>query len=371
MKILLILPSLALGGAEVSTAKMAIHLKKLGADVTILTFVHLDTQIFQLLKNNNIGIVVTNKTPKKHKYYSFSNMLFLHRYLKNNDFDIVHAQLFPAQLSLACVKLVSKHNIPFITSEHSTNNRRRNKWFFKPIDYLVYKQFDKIITISPTVEVELTNWVPHIKERCEVILNGVNIEEFQNKKNTNHSDAQKQNLYVLSVGRFFPPKGHYILLKAFALTSGMELYLAGDGPLKDELLKLAEELKIKDRIHFLGIRSDIPELINNADIYVQPSLWEGVCIANLEAMAGGLPVIVSDVAGLSEVVEDSGLKFPRGDHVKLAECLTLLKEDKALRDKLSAMSQERAKDFSLEKTVKQYYALYEKCIASCEKSNAK
>ncbi len=94
--------------------------------------------------------------------------------------------------------------------------------------------------------------------------------------------------------------------------SNVELLLVGDGVKRPDLERLAAELKIVERVRFLGNRSDVPDILAAADIYIQPSRWDGFGIAALEAMAAGLPVVVSNVPGLRDVVGDAGLLFEAG-----------------------------------------------------------
>ncbi len=111
-------------------------------------------------------------------------------------------------------------------------------------------------------------------------------------------------LLVLSVGRLTEQKGHIYLLEA--IPGIIEQFpstvfaIAGDGPLRAELEARAERLGISKSVHFLGMRSDVPALLQMAHIFALPSLWEGLPIALLEAMAAGLPVVATRVEGVEE-----------------------------------------------------------------------
>jgi glycosyltransferase involved in cell wall biosynthesis len=115
-------------------------------------------------------------------------------------------------------------------------------------------------------------------------------------------------------------------------------------------------------VHFLGIRHDIPELIAAANLYVQPSTVDGFCLAALEAMAGGLPVIASDIPGLSGIVGSGGLLFPAGDHRRLAECIRMLLTDTQLAKELAARGINRAQQFSIDKTAAEYQNIFERIV---------
>jgi len=350
MKILHIIPSLNLGGAETLVTKMAVMAKNKGCDVKILVFKKVNNHLTDLLAANNIEVTAASSN----KNYSPSNILFILKYLGSQVFDVVHAHLTPAQLWVALASLLLRKRIPLLTTEHSTHNRRRKLWF-KPLDYFIYSRFAKIIAVSQLTQDKLVEWLPLIKNKCQVINNGVDLKEFAIKAG---NKLCQQHIAVLCVGRFYEPKGQEYLLNALALTSGMELFLAGEGPLRSKLEQMTYKLNIADKVHFLGNRADIPNLIKAADIYVQPSLWEGLCIATLEAMAGGLPVIASDVSALNYVVGQTGILFPAKDSKELANKLMKLASDKELRAKLALLSITRAQDFSLSKTFQKYYNLY-------------
>lgn len=362
MKILQILPNLNIGGAEVLTVKMSILLKRMGCEVTFLTFVFVENYLTKLLEANNIHVVVV---PKNRfyisRYYSLRNVFFVANYLKNNRFDIVHSHLTSTQICMACVRYFYRNKVISITTEHSTYNRRR-KWFFKPVDYFLYSQFDRVIAISEATKTELVKWVPGVDNICEIIFNGVDLSEFIGEKTAAGMNDERCSLSVISVGRFEVQKAYDILIKAFALTEEMCLYLVGEGALKEEMMLLVKDLKIEDKVFFLGHRSDVASLLSSADIYVQSSLWEGFGIASVEAMASGLPIIASDVLGLGDVVGRYGMLFPAGDYKKLANLLMLLRSDNKLRKKMSDLARRRASDFSLSVTVEKYFSLYRKML---------
>ena len=129
---------------------------------------------------------------------------------------------------------------------------------------------------------------------------------------------------LLCVGRLVPIKGHDVLLRAFAqardAVPGLELQLAGSGPLEDDIRRRAEELRLGESVRFLGLVSPIEPLLEAAGIVVVPSLGEGFGMVALEAMERGRAVIASDVGGLPEIVVDgeTGLIVPRADHDRLA-----------------------------------------------------
>ena len=137
-----------------------------------------------------------------------------------------------------------------------------------------------------------------------------------------------------------------------------ELLLVGDGDLRLQMQRLSMELGIADRVHFLGRRPDIPQLLKMADLYVHASNYEGFGIAAVEAMSAGLPVVASDVPGLGEIVKGAGMLVPPGDDEALAKAINDVLESPTLREQLAAASQKRAADFSIERTVDAFIETY-------------
>jgi glycosyltransferase involved in cell wall biosynthesis len=154
------------------------------------------------------------------------------------------------------------------------------------------------------------------RHKIRYIPNGVDTERF--KPNLEDRLKFRKELGVdgfvwLAVGRFDPPKDYPTMLQAFARVvhkhSNTILLIAGDGPLRKTMENLARELGIEKRTKFLGIRRDIPQLMNAADAYVMSSSWEGMPNVLLEASATGLPIVATDVGGNREIVLDGVTGF--------------------------------------------------------------
>ncbi len=174
---------------------------------------------------------------------------------------------------------------------------------------------------------------------------------------------------LLTVGRLTVQKGHTVLLDAIAQlkTSGTQsaFAFAGDGPLRAELEQTTQHLGIADHVRFLGVREDINELLLAADIFVQPSLWEGLSLALLEALLAGLPVLATGVEGVVDVVEDgrSALLVPPTDATALASAIERLLEDAGLRERLGLAGQQRVKTrYSIEHMGKAYEDLLHRLV---------
>jgi glycosyltransferase involved in cell wall biosynthesis len=206
-----------------------------------------------------------------------------------------------------------------------------------------------------------------------VIENGIDLIELRKPADKLLKRSQlgfgDKDVLILTVGRLTVQKGHTYLLDAIARINieGVKYLFVGDGPLRAELEAKAKDLGISKTVFFLGVRSDIEELLFVADIFVQPSLWEGLSLALLEALMAGLPVVATRVEGVIDVVEDekSALLVPSKDAEALAKALTRLISDGGLRYRLSAEGLERVKkSYSVENMCKSYESLIIKLLSN-------
>lgn len=145
---------------------------------------------------------------------------------------------------------------------------------------------------------------------------------------------------VVCVAKMLEQKGHRFLVDAMATPplrdTAMHVVLVGEGPLRDEIRGRARDFGLLDRLHFVGNRSDVPALLAEADAFVLPSMWEGLPMALLEAMAAGLPIVATSVAGTRQVIDDGrhGLLVAPGDAGALATALDRVVRQADLRRRL-------------------------------------
>lgn len=174
----------------------------------------------------------------------------------------------------------------------------------------------------------------------------------------------EEDFLVLTVGRLAVQKGHTYLLEAIPKIvfryPKLHFLFAGDGPLRGQLETQAKKNGVSERVRFLGIRDDVGELLSASDAFVQPSLWEGLSLALLEALMAGVPVLATSVEGVVDVVEHekSALLVPPKDAAALSDALRRLVEDEDLRMRLSSQGQTRAeKSYSIDTMCRSYEKL--------------
>jgi len=200
--------------------------------------------------------------------------------------------------------------------------------------------------------------------RAVAIHNGVDLERLRARAQT-PAPGLPAGFLVGTVGRLDPVKGLEHLVDAASIVApradDARFVLAGDGPERAALEERARRLGLGDRVAFLGHRDDIPAVLAALDVFVLPSLSEGLSNALLEAMALGRPIVATDIGPNAEVVRDreSALLVAPADPQALADAILGLRQDRALGERLGRAAQAAVeKDFSLARSVERYLALY-------------
>ena len=354
MKILHVITSLRTGGAEKLMVDLLPRLRDLGNEVELLVFDGIRTPFYEQLEAEGIKIHALRIGGS---VYNPLNIFKLTPYLKK--FDIVHTHNTAPQLFTAIAHKFCS-NCRLITTEHSTNNRRRSIKLFSFIDKWMYKQYDHIICISNIAETSLKNYLKGRIDNISTINNGVDISKYMNAEpNQEILNQFKGKKTAIMVAGFRWEKDHKTLIKAYQhLPEEYHLLLAGTGVLQPEYEKMCQELDLKDRIHFLGMRSDIPQLLKSVDLVIMSSHFEGLSLSSIEGMASGKPFLASNVNGLREVVEGAGVLFPHEDDKTLADEIQKISEDKEYRKKVISLCQQRAKQFDIKLMTESYNKLY-------------
>jgi glycosyltransferase involved in cell wall biosynthesis len=207
-------------------------------------------------------------------------------------------------------------------------------------------------------------------EPAAAIANGIDSDSFR-RPGARHQWRQENgfgegDFLIASVARLEPQKNPLGLIDAFAQAFGedlrMRLLLAGDGSLRDASREYAVRRGVGERVHFLGVRAEIAEMLSACDLFASSSHWEGSPLAVMEAMAAGLPVVATAVGGVPELVADgeSGLLVPPGEVRAFAAALANLARDPGRRCKMAVAAQRRAAAFSVDAMVASYAALFER-----------
>jgi glycosyltransferase involved in cell wall biosynthesis len=205
--------------------------------------------------------------------------------------------------------------------------------------------------------------------RIRTIPNGIDMPRYEAVDKTELRQRLgliPNRTYVTIVARFHPVKDHATLLHAFRDVAGVsadvDLLLVGDGPLRGEIERQISELGMGERVRLVGIQSNVPDWLRASDIFALSSVSEAASITLLEAMASGLPAIVTAVGGNPELVRDgvNGLLVARGDVQGFSQAILKLLREPLTRMAMGASGMTRVRDeFLLDDTIRHYARLYD------------
>ena len=314
-------------------------------------FVNMDVPVFVVKKREGID-------------YSLPFRLSI--LFRRQKIDLIHTHnISPYLYGVTGAKLAQ---VPVIIhTEHSNLFPNQRKLIIA--ERFLAKISDIIISDSQKVEQFLIRNQNISQKKITTILNGIDIDSFDivvdKLKKRRELGIEIQDLTVGNVARLVSVKDHNTLFIAFKKVSevfdNVKLIIAGDGPLRNKLENLRQELGLSEKIILLGNRRDIPELMAIFDVFVLSSISEGLSLTLLEAMAAGRAVVATNVGGNPEVVEDkvTGMLVPPGNSLVLAEAIIELLKDKRKQKEMGELGRKRVEQyFSLNTMVKRYEAIY-------------
>lgn len=236
-----------------------------------------------------------------------------------------------------------------------------NWLLFYPVEALLARMTDCLVTINREDEERALTFRLRGGEGTRARIPGVGVRTGKFRKSPEVRKRMRRKLgigegvfYLLSVGELNKNKNHEVVLRAIAKLGNPAVHygICGKGERAGYLRRLAEELGIGSQLTLFGFRRDIPDMLQCADCFVFPSKREGLGIAAIEAMAGGIPLITSDCRGTREYMEDgvTGYVCPSGSVEEYAEAITRMMGDAEGRKRMGMVCMERAARFDLSET---------------------
>jgi glycosyltransferase involved in cell wall biosynthesis len=352
MKVLHVTNRLNEGGVDTLLYQLLTQLKSKSVDVDILVLDPHSVSIKAQFQVKEIRMFVS----KYQSLYNPLNILQVCDYMKS--YDIIHSHLFPSQYYVALATKISKSSTLIVTTEHVTTNKRRKLKFIKPLEIFIYNQYASIIGVSNAASQNLTKWIG--SDRVKTITNGIDLELIYTAKPfyLNKSISDKTNTIVM-VARFFGQKDHKTAIRAMKyLPISVHLIFVGSGETLINCKELSVSLGVHERVHFLGHRTDVANIIKGGTICMLSSYYEGLSIAVIEYLAAGKAVIGTNIEGVKELISDKKLLFNIGDEKALAKAAMLLLNNEKYRIKIEKENYIRSKDFNLSKMTNEYLIEY-------------
>ena len=359
VRILHVITSLRTGGAEKLMVDLLPRLRDAGHDVELLVFDGYETDFKQQLEQENVKI---HDLGIGGSVYSLKRLFRLRKYLTG--YDIVHTHNYAPQIFTAIRSLGLRKRTRFITTEHGGSNRRRNKKWFSLIDRWMYNRYDSVICISEKAQKNLEYFIKRSRAKILTINNGIDVKKYSSASpSTELENIAPDSRKIIMVAGFRWEKDQPTLIKTMELLpETFHLFLVGDGVRRDDYEQLIAGKGLTNRIHLLGIRNDVPQLLQASDYVVMSSHFEGLSLSSVEGMSVGKPFIASDVDGLREVVSGAGILFQHEDSKALAEEIIKLDKDTALYDSVATKCYKRAAGFDISKMAEGYINEYKRLM---------
>ncbi|MDR3583564.1 MAG: glycosyltransferase family 4 protein [Candidatus Pacebacteria bacterium] len=303
--------------------------------------------------------------------YSFKAFLFAKQLIGKNKYDLSHS-FFTVPCGFLSLVLKLRYKIPYVISLRGadvpgyTDRFKILYIFIKPLVGLIWK--NSFAVVSNSDKLRDLALVTNKKQKISVIFNGIDTREFY--PGNFKSEEKKEDFSILFVSRLCQRKGAIFLLEAIEelVKSGYKIksIFVGDGEQKKELQKFAQEHEISDEALFCGKinHDDLPRIYQSADVFVFPSLNEGMSNALLEALASGLPVIVTDVGGTQELIKNkiNGFIVPLRNAKAIATALKELINNSEMRKRMRSENRKKAENMSWENVAREYLNIYKSVI---------
>ena len=349
------------GGAEAKTIATVRGLD--GYEFTVGYGAEFDSEQVDLLERAGIA---TKRFPLIRHYNPVTSVpavLSLARYLRSEEFDVVHTHSteagiigrFAAALASTPNVVHTVHGVPFADDRNDALNR-----FVLGCERQAANYTDRIITNADVIADDYLARGIGTPDQYTTVYSAVDLDAFADADPA--EDLPGERPRVVMIGRLADGKGHGVLLDAVESLDDVEgsVCLVGDGPLYDDLDAEITERGLGDRVFLTGFRDDVPRVLAASDVLVLPSFREGTPRVITEAMASGLPVVATDIAGIPEQVVDGENGFliePSGVDT-LASQIERLVDSKPLRQRLGAEGRRRVTEFSTQKMLSEIDSIY-------------
>lgn len=358
LRILHIIPNFGHGGAERLVVDLMKAIDREQFEVAAVSlYPKGDTILEQELEDNGLKVYFLNK----HLGLDLHMIPQLCRVFRTFRPDVVHTHLSVLRYALLPMLLF---RVPVrVHTVHNVAQKEVDR-IGKLVHWIAF-QLCGVVPVSISQEVART--VRSVYGRgvgTPVIYNGIFTERFASISSQNKLKVSN-NIVLLHVGRFAPQKNHMLLVEAFSRAlkeySSMELWLVGDGPLRPAVEDAVRERGMERSVVFWGIVPKVEEVLEETDIFVLSSDWEGLPLVALEAMAAGKPVISTNVGGVPELVENgvTGFLVPPKDPDALTNAILRLARDPQLRKQMGLAAKRHAIErFDISRTIRLHEDLY-------------
>ena len=329
------------------------ELTKKGQDVVIISLYDYHSAITERLEKSGVKIEYLSKKTG----LDFSMISKIKKILNREKPDVVHTHRYVMQYAIPAAILagirVRVHTV------HNVAKKENDK--IARIAAKIFYKFCHVVPVALSDEIKTTILEEYRlpSEKVPVILNGIDLTRCIPKKSYEIIDKLK----ILHIGRFSEQKNHKGLIQAFKIFHdeypNSELQLIGEGDLLASIQEMVKLNNLQDCVKFLGLKKNVYTYLHDADIFILPSLYEGIPMTLIEAMGTGLPVIATKVGGVSDMImnKENGMLCDL-DSMSIFKQLQILLNDKALREHCGKTALKISDKYSSEKMAENYLAIY-------------
>lgn len=326
MKVIQIMPEFGLAGAEIMCENLTVKLVERGIDVVVVSLYDYHSAITERLEKQGVKVCYLNKRAG----LDLRMIVRLYKLFRQEKPDVIHTHRYVMQYAVWAAMLagVKKrvHTVHSIAEKETVAVAQKLNWLFYHFHHVIPVALSKEIQFTVTERYHLP------QERVPVVYNGIDLDRCVVKK----SYESNGKLRFLHIGRFAEVKNHFLLIEAFVRVHrknpDTELVLIGEGPLEAKIRERVAEEGLTDSVIFAGVKENIYPCLNEADVFVLPSLYEGMPMTIIEAMGTGVPVIAANVGGIPSMIEagENGVLVD-ADEDALANAMLSMMDEKLRR----------------------------------------
>lgn len=376
MRVVYLLNSLGVGGAEKQALAVAERMVARGHAVALLVIMP------RLAEEWPTAIPAVHLNVRKTPGGVLTALKRGRDFLREFRPDLVHSHSFHANIFARLLRLISPRFVVLST----VHNVHEDGWWRMAAYRMTDRLSSRTVAVSEAAARHFTRQMAAPPRKCAVILNGIEVETLASdgkQRARMRADmgvgAANAEFVWLAVGRVVPAKDYPNLIRAFAQVRerwpDARLWVAGEQRTGEfaALEVLSKHLGTDAHVRWLGLRRDIPALLDAADAFVSGSAWEGMPLAVGEAMAMEKPIVATDVGGVHELVGDAGVVVPATAPTALAEAMiAIMQQSREERDRMGRAARERAvRHFSMDAAADTWEALYCRLISQCGGQNSK
>jgi glycosyltransferase involved in cell wall biosynthesis len=350
------------GGAEQVVAELSRALQAGGADTVAFLPEHGEGWLERQLAGSGVAI----DRFRIDRPVAPASVLALARAFRRHRIAIAHSHEFSMAVYGACAAKLA--GIPHVVTMHGGRyyaGRRRRRWAMRAAAAMSAR----LVAVSESVATALASDLGLPPHRILTIPNGVRPAASATPGLRQELGLGRDARIILAVGNLYPVKGHEHLIDALTILAprypDLHIAIAGRGALEPYLRARAADRGLTTRVHLLGLRGDVPALIAAADVFVQPSISEGLPLALLEAMFAGRPIVASEVGevGIALAHGEAGLLVPPADAPALAAAIHSVLGDPSRARALGDAAVRRARaEYGFDRMVRRYVDLYRQLL---------